>query len=227
MPESTVDSTVRRPVEIPFAAGFLLADLSVTRGAKGIVLFAHGSGSGRRSPRNRAVAENLERHGFATLLLDLLTTDEAREDERTMAYRFQIPLLGERLVAAVDWLEADPGLHSLRIGLYGASTGGAAALVAAAARPKRVDALVLRGARSDMAADSIAQVEAPTLHIVGGLDLSILEIARETDRLLHSPHSIIVVPNATHLFEERGALEAVAGHAVDWFRQYLPPRAVS
>jgi dienelactone hydrolase len=175
-----VSSSGRQEVQIPFDGNRLLADLAVPSGAQGIVIFAHGSGSGRRSPRNRAVAEVLQRQGIATLLLDLLTAEEARQDERDLSYRFQIPFLGDRLVAAVDWVLADPLLRSLRIGLYGASTGGAAALLAAAARPEKVQALVLRGARSDLAAEAFLRVKAPTLLLVGGLDPPILEIARET-----------------------------------------------
>lgn len=211
----------RREVRIPLDGDRLLADLTVPPGAQGIVLFAHGSGSGRRSPRNRAVAEVLERRGLATLLLDLLTDEEAREDERNLTYRFQISLLGDRLVAAVDWVLADPLLRSLRIGLYGASTGGAAALRAAAARPDQIRALVLRGARSDLAAESFPYVKAPTLLLVGGRDPPILEIARETSRRLAAPHSTTVIPQATHLFEEPGALEAVAQATAEWFCRYL------
>ena len=214
-------SSRRQAVQIPLDGDRLLADLTVPRDAQGVVIFAHGSGSGRRSPRNRAVAEVLERHGIAALLLDLLTAEEAREDERALSYRFQIPLLGDRLVAAIDWVVAHPPLRSLRIGLYGASTGGAAALLAAAARPEEVRALVLRGARSDLAAEAFPRVKAPTLLLVGGLDPPILEIARETSRRLVAPHVTTIIPRATHLFEEPGALDAVAQAAADWFRRKL------
>lgn len=213
----------RRAVRIPIARDELLADLSVPYRAAGLVLFAHGSGSGRRSPRNRFVAEALEHQGVATLLLDLLTEEEAAQDERAGTYRFRIPLLGERLVTAVDWAQSQPVLDSLGVGLYGASTGGAAALIAAAARPKRVQALVLRGARSDLAADAAERVEAPTLLLVGALDPPILDIARETVRRLAGPHSTIIVPGATHLFEEPGALEAVTENTTAWFCRYLRP----
>ncbi len=215
------DSSRRHEVQIPLDRDHLLADLTVPDGTRGIVVFAHGSGSGRRSPRNRAVAGVLEVQGLATLLLDLLTGAEAAEDERTLTYRFQIPLLGDRLVAAVDWVFADPRLRSLRIGLYGASTGGAAALLAAAARPDVIRALVLRGARSDLAAGAFPHVKAPTLLLVGGLDPQILEIASETSRRLAAPHATTIIPQATHLFEESGALEAVAQHTANWFRRYL------
>jgi len=216
-----------RTVAVPVRGGSLVADLSVPERSTAIVLFAHGSGSGRASPRNRAVADALERRGFATLLVDLLTADEAREDERTMVYRFQIPLLGQRLVDAVDWLETEVALRAFEVGLYGASTGGAAALLAAAARADRVHALVLRGARSDLAGEVLPLVKAPVLQIVGGRDPPILEIARETDRALRCPHSTTIVPNATHLFEEPGALEDVTRHTLSWFERYLAPRRVS
>ena len=228
MPDSTLPA--RRAIEIPINGQHLLADLSVPAGFSGVVLFAHGSGSGRRSPRNRFVAEALERSGVATLLLDLLTPAEAQEDERTMSYRFQIPLLADRLVTTVDWAAQDPRLSSERVGLYGASTGGAAALIAAARRPKRIQALVLRGARSDLAGEFVRLVKAPTLLIVGGRDPPILEIAKETARWLEAPHSTVIVPHATHLFEESGTLEVVAENAVNWFGRYLrptpPPRTV-
>ena len=211
----------RRAVEIPLDQRSLLADLAVPAGSSAIVLFAHGSGSGRTSPRNRSVAEDLERRGIGTLLLDLLTREEAEEDERTMKYRFQIPLLADRMDAAIDWVTREPGLRSLGIGLYGASTGGAAALISAARRPDRVQALVLRGARSDLAREWVPRVKAPTLLIVGSRDPVILEISRETSRLLASPHSTVVVPGATHLFEEPGALETVSENAVDWFARWL------
>jgi len=221
MPESPLP--VRGAIEIPLKGQHLLADLSIPGGLSGVVLFAHGSGSGRRSPRNRFVAEALERSGVATLLLDLLTPAEAREDDRTLSYRFQIPLLADRLVAAIDWATQDSRLSSERVGLYGASTGGAAALIAAARRPDRIHALVLRGARSDLAGEFVRRVQAPTLLIVGGWDPPIFEIANETARRLDAPHSTVIVPHATHLFEEPGALEAVAENAVNWFVRYLRP----
>jgi len=221
---STAD---RRSIEIPIAGDHLLGDLALPRAAKGLVVFAHGSGSGRHSPRNRAVADALHASGNATLLLDLLTPREAAEDERSLQYRFQIPLLGERLVAAVDWAASEPTLRPLRVGLYGASTGGAAALLAAAARPHRIGAIVLRGARADLAAEAIPFVRAPTLHIVGGRDPAILEIAKATAPLFRVAHSTTVVPGATHLFEEAGALEAVTIAATAWFGSHLSPRGAA
>ena len=219
MPESFPPD--RREIKIPMGGQYLLADLSQPAHHSGIVLFAHGSGSGRRSPRNRFVAEALERSGIATLLLDLLTPEEARQDERTMSFRFQIPLLADRLIAAIDWVGQEPLLSLDRLGLYGASTGGAAALIAAARRPERIHALVLRGARSDLAGESVPLVKAPTLLVVGGWDPPILEIARETSRRLRAPHSTVIVPHATHLFEEPGALGVVSENAVTWFGRYL------
>ena len=219
--------SARQAIEIPLDGQRLLADLSVPEGSSAIVLFAHGSGSGRRSPRNRFVAEALERNGISTLLLDLLTSEEAREDEQDMSYRFRIPFLAERLVAAIDWAAKNPILQSMKTGLYGASTGGAAALIAAAHRPDRVQALVLRGARSDLATEFLHRVKAPTLLIVGGRDPVILEIARETVRRLRAIHSTTVVPQASHLFEEAGALETVTESTVMWFRKYLIPASRS
>ena len=212
---------LRSAVRIPLGRDHLLADLVLPMEAPGIVVFAHGSGSGRKSPRNRYVAGQLERQHLGTLLVDLLTETEAREDQRTSAHRFDIPLLSRRLVSAIDWLGEDPDRARRRIGLYGASTGGAAALFAAAARPERVSALVLRGARSDLASEAAPKVEAPCLFVVGSRDPEILEMNRETARRLLGPHALTVVPEATHLFEEPGALAEVAKATTDWFGRYL------
>ncbi len=206
-----------RAVRIPSERDVLDADLSLPEPTHGLVVFAHGSGSGRTSPRNRFVAETLEASGIGTLLLDLLTRNEAAEDERTQAYRFRIPLLASRLVHALDWSRKEPATRSLSLGLYGASTGGAAALIAAADRSEWVRAVVLRGARSDLADDVAPQVRAPTLFLVGGNDLPILEANRATARLLAGGHRITIVPGATHLFEEPGALESVARGTASWF----------
>jgi len=211
----------RRPVSIPFGGENLLGDLALPENPSGLVVFAHGSGSGRHSPRNRFVAAALECGGIATLLLDLLTPREAEEDELTGRLRFDIPRLADRLIATVDWAERDARLGGLPVGLYGASTGGAAALIAAALRPSRVKALVLRGARSDLADAYASRVVAPALFVVGGRDPVILEANRETARRLKGPSRTTVVPGATHLFEEPGALEAVTESAVGWFREGL------
>jgi dienelactone hydrolase len=199
----------------------LQADLAVPPGAADVVAFAHGSGSGRFSPRNRRVAEYLRDHGHATLLLDLLTPDEERIDQRTRELRFDIELLAVRLVAAVDWLQGDARTRELRIGLYGASTGAAAALVAAARRPALVRAVVSRGGRPDLATSALAHVTAPTLLIVGGRDLDVLALNRQAASQMSVAPTMQVIPGAGHLFEEPGALERVGELAVDWFDRYL------
>lgn len=205
------------PVQIPLEEDRLDADLALPEGSRGLVVFAHGSGSGRHSPRNRFVAEALEREGLGTLLLDLLTAREAEEDQRSLTYRFRITLLAARLVAAIDWAGKQPSTRELGLGIYGASTGGAAALLAAAERPDRVRALVLRGARSDLADASAPRVHAPTLFVVGALDTPILEANRITAGELGGPSETTVVAGATHLFEEPGTLEQVAERTAAWF----------
>lgn len=198
------------------------ADLVVSPEAGGLVIFAHGSGSGRASPRNRMVAETLQDAGLSTLLFDLLTIPEQREDAGTGALRFDIPLLGERLIGAIDWARQQPQIGALPIGLFGASTGAAAALVAAAARPRSVFAVVSRGGRPDLAAASLAAVAAPTLLIVGGEDHQVIDLNRAAAALLRAPHALQIVPGATHLFAEPGALEGVAALARDWFVAHCP-----
>ena len=195
----------------------LEGDLVVPSGAQGIVAFAHGSGSGRHSPRNQFVAQVLQRAGLATILLDLLTVDEEAIDVQSMALRFDIDLLAERLSGTVDWLSANGETRELRIGLFGASTGAAAALVTAARRPDLVRAVVSRGGRPDLAADALASVRAPTLLIVGGDDLEVLRLNRAAYARMTAERQLVVVPRATHLFEERGTLEEVARLAADWF----------
>jgi putative phosphoribosyl transferase len=185
--------------------------------ARGVVAFAHGSGSSRLSPRNRQVAAVLHAHGLSTLLLDLLTPDEA-DDRRCV---FDIGLLAQRLGLALDWLHSRPGLEAQRIGLFGASTGAAAALRAAAARPQEVSAVVSRGGRPDLAGDLLAGVRAPTLLIVGGDDTEVLALNSEALRSLRCDKRLEVVPGATHLFEEPGTLDAVARLAADWFVRHL------
>jgi putative phosphoribosyl transferase len=196
-------------------------DLRVPERAAGLVIFAHGSGSSRFSRRNRAVAETLEAAGFGTLLLDLLTAQEESVDERTRQYRFDIGLLGRRVIGAVDWARAEPNLQQLPIALFGASTGAAAALVAAAARPAIVRAVISRGGRPDLAGAALPLVKAPTLLIVGGNDGPVIEMNREAMRRMRAPVELVIVPGATHLFEEPGALEQVAAFAVRWCRRYL------
>ena len=211
-----------RTVEIPVGSTHILADLSVPSGPRGIVVFAHGSGSGRSSPRNRAVAGRLLGEGFATLLLDLLTVAESELDARTAELRFDIPRLSERLIAATDWRARGPPLADLPVGYFGASTGGAVALVAAAERSGRVGAVVLRGARSDLAGDACRRVRAPTLIIVGSEDLPVLRWNEATMALLPGLKRLSVVPGASHLFEEPGALAEVERMTVQWFRRHLP-----
>jgi pimeloyl-ACP methyl ester carboxylesterase len=189
--------------------------------AGGIVVFAHGSGSSRHSPRNKRVADHLQRAGFGTLLLDLLTADEEQLDLRSRELRFDIGLLGRRLVGAIDWLAARFGGTELPIGLFGASTGAAAALVAAVARADRVAAVVSRGGRPDLAGPALERLTAPTLLIVGALDPQVLELNRRAAERLTCPHRLAVVPGAGHLFEEPGALDEVAGLAGAWFNTHL------
>lgn len=200
----------------------------------GVVLFAHGSGSSRFSSRNRRVAEVLRDGGLATLLIDLLTPAEEEVDLRTRHIRFDIPLLAERLVGAIDWLERSDAAAGIPVGLFGASTGGGAALVAAAQRPERVRAVVSRGGRPDLAGSALGSVRAPTLLIVGGNDEQVIELnVSAAERMLnvtptserrageHPEVRIEVIPGATHLFEEPGALEQVAALARDWFVRHL------
>jgi putative phosphoribosyl transferase len=210
-----------RPVRLNLAGYVLNGDLTLPSNAIGLVIFAHGSGSSRHSARNRSVAEVLHRGGLATLLLDLLTEDEERVDAVTAEFRFDTSLLADRLVGAIDWSEAHPDLASLRIGLFGASTGAAAALIAAARRTGAVRAVVSRGGRPDLAEQSLAAVAAPTLLIVGGNDEVVVEINQRAFERLKQPKALEIVPGATHLFEEAGALEHVAQLAATWFGQYL------
>lgn len=180
-------------------------------------MFAHGSGSSRCSPRNRMVAARLNDAGLATLMLDLLTQDEEEHDLRTHALRFNIPLLGQRVVTALDWLAQEPPTKDVRAGCFGASTGAAAALLAAVERPDRVRAVVSRGGRPDLAGSSLRSVMAPTLLIVGGADLLVVELNREAQQQLPCESRLDVIPGATHLFQEPGALERVSELARNWF----------
>jgi len=199
----------------------LEGDLCLPVGARGIVLFAHGSGSSRHSPRNRFVARKLREAGLATLLMDLLTAEEEAVDMQTGHLRFDIGLLAERLVAAATWLAGYPDTQNLRVGYFGASTGAAAALVAASRRPDGVRAVVSRGGRPDLAGADLARVQAPTLLIVGGNDFTVLQLNQQALARLNVEKRLEVVPGATHLFEEPGALEQVARLACQWFVRYL------
>ncbi|MBI2796624.1 MAG: dienelactone hydrolase family protein [Gemmatimonadetes bacterium] len=210
----------RHPVRIPCGGVTLEGDLTIPPDAGGVAIFAHGSGSSRFSTRNRAVAESLQERRLATLLLDLLTPAEEERDAVTRALRFDITLLAGRLVAAIDWVKAEPAFHG-PIGLFGASTGAGAALVAAARRPRSVGAVVSRGGRPDLAGEALRLVLAPTLLIVGGHDEHVVALNRSAMRHLAAPAELAVVPRATHLFEEPGALEQVATLAGDWFAAHL------
>lgn len=212
-----------REQEVRIAAGGASLDgsLVIPEDAGGIVLFAHGSGSSRHSPRNRFVAHVLHDSGLATLLFDLLTIEEEAVDVRTREHRFDIPLLAERLVSAIDWVVAEGLAEGRAIGLFGASTGAAAALVAAARRKEAVKAVVSRGGRPDLAGDVLGEVQAPTLLIVGGWDSTVVELNREAASKMSAERRIEIVPGATHLFEEPGKLERAASLAADWFANHL------
>jgi dienelactone hydrolase len=209
------------PVVIPADGVSLSGDLTLPQDAPGVVVFAHGSGSGRFSPRNRAVAEALARAGLGTLLMDLLTEHEEAVDLRTRRLRFDIGLLGRRVVATVDWLASAPSTRQLPVGCFGASTGAAAALIAAAERPARVGAVVSRGGRPDLAGEALRRVRAPTLLIVGGNDPEVLRLNEEALAALPGEARLEVLPGAGHLFEQPGELERVSLLARDWFLRHL------
>jgi dienelactone hydrolase len=211
----------QRQVHVAAGAVTLQGELNIPQNARGVVLFAHGSGSGRLSPRNRYVAALLNEAGLATLLVDLLTAEEEVVDMRTAHLRFNIDLLAERLIGATEWLAREPHTGGLRIGYFGASTGAAAALVAAAERPDAVGAVVSRGGRPDLAGDALPLVRAPTLLIVGGNDPDVLALNRAALVQMRCERQLVIVPGATHLFEEPGALDEVARLARDWFLRYL------
>jgi putative phosphoribosyl transferase len=211
------------PVQIPVGPAALQGDLVVPAGAAGVVLFAHGSASSRQSPRNRYVARAIQRAGLATLLMDLLTLEEEAVDLQTAELRFNIDLLAERLQEAAEWLVTTPLTKNLRIGFFGASTGAAAALVAASRRPEMVGAIVSRGGRPDLAGSALRRVQAPTLLIVGGEDTQVIALNRQALASLRGATQLAIVPGATHLFEEPGALDQVANLASEWFVRYLTP----
>jgi dienelactone hydrolase len=203
-------------VQIPLDGAALEADLTVPAGSRRLVIFAHGSGSSRHSPRNQAVARVFESYGLATLVADLLTSEEGHLDERGGRLRFDIPLLGRRVVALIDWARHSAPIDALSIELFGASTGAAAALVAAAARPDAVEAVVSRGGRPDLAGSALPVVRAPTLLIVGSRDSDVLDLNREAAARMRATVRLAIVPGATHLFEEPGALDQVADLAARW-----------
>jgi dienelactone hydrolase len=201
----------------------LEGDVAVPAGAEGLVLFAHGSGSSRHSPRNQFVARMLREAGLGTLLFDLLTADEEEVDVRTAHLRFDIGLLARRLIGATRWVECQDEISHLRVGYFGSSTGGAAALVAAAERGDAIGAVVSRGGRPDLAANALARVVSPTLLIVGGEDDVVIELNEQAFSQIHCEKAMRIIPGATHLFSEPGALEQVADLAAEWFRAYLRP----
>ncbi|MFA5909340.1 MAG: dienelactone hydrolase family protein [Vicinamibacterales bacterium] len=209
------------PIEIRVGTDLIDGDLATPPGAAGLVVFAHGSGSSRFSSRNRAVAQVLQQGGFATLMMDLLTREEDAVDVQTREYRFDIELLGRRVTAAVDWAQTEPGIAALPIGCFGASTGAAAALIAAAERPEFVRAVISRGGRPDLAGEALPRVQAPTLLIVGGHDEPVIDLNRAAMLRMRAPVQLEIVPGATHLFEEPGTLEAVSRLATDWCTRYL------
>lgn len=211
----------RRPVRVPVGGVVLDADLAVPKGSRRLVLFAHGSASSRHSPRNRFVAGVLNDAGLATMLADLLTVEEERVDVRTAELRFDVGLLGERVATLSDWAVTEAFAAAGSVGVFGASTGAAAALVAASNRPGTIAAVVSRGGRPDLAGAALPLVRQPTLLVVGGADDVVLALNREALRLLAGEARLEVVPGATHLFEEAGALERVAVLARDWFVGHL------
>jgi dienelactone hydrolase len=221
MAETAGAKTEDRLVRVPVGRAALEGNLSLPQGARGMVLFAHGSGSSRHSPRNRHVARMLNEAKLATLLVDLLTPEEEAIDARTAHLRFDIGLLTERLIGATDWLTQHSDTRHLRVGYFGASTGAGAALVAAAERPDVVGAVVSRGGRPDLAGPALAHVRAPTLLIVGGFDLQVIQLNRVAFAQLRCEKELVIVPGATHLFEEPGTLDEVARLAREWFERYL------
>lgn len=219
--QSKQQKTLSRAVILSLDSIVLAGELEIPGGATGVVMFAHGSGSSRLSPRNRYVAQVIREAGVGTLLFDLLTPEEEQVDQQTRHLRFNIPLLAGRLVAATEWVQRQPDIGHLCVGYFGASTGGGAALIAAATLSGKVGAVVSRGGRPDLARDFLPQVLAPTLLIVGGLDGLILQLNEEALAQLQCAKKLKIVPGATHLFEEPGTLEAVARLAADWFQRYL------
>ena len=220
-PPATSTRRSPKPVQVAIGPHSLAGDLAVPDGACGLVVFAHGSGSSRFSPRNRYVADTLHQHDLGTLLIDLLTPQEEAIDDVTGRLRFDIALLADRLVALRAWARGVPELTPLRVGLFGASTGGGAALLAAAQRPHDFHAVVSRGGRPDLAGAALARVLAPTLLIVGERDEVVIDLNERAMAEMRAEVHLEIVPRATHLFEEPGALEEVAGLAADWFTKYL------
>ncbi len=222
MKAATDQSTKSHDVDVTIANVILHGILAIPVQAHAIVIFAHGAGSSRLSPRNQYVANILQEAGLATLLMDLMTEREEQSDAITRALAFDIPFLAERVEAAIDWVLTNKATQNLRVGCFGASTGAAAALVAAAHKPDVIGAVVSRGGRPDLAMDILPQVRAPTLLIVGGWDAPVIEMNRQAMTRLQVESKLVIIPGATHLFEEPGKLDEVAQQAVAWFTQHLP-----
>ena len=208
-------------LKIPVGNVEVEGNLTLPSGAKGIVLFAHGSGSSRFSPRNQYVAKQFNTQKMGTLLFDLLTQEEEEIDMATAEYRFNISLLAERLIGATEWLKNDPQTRNHKFAYFGASTGAAAALIAAAKLPNDISAVVSRGGRPDLAGDYLSQVAAPTLLLVGGLDTEVIELNKQAMAQMSAEKKLVIIPEATHLFEEPGKLEEVAKFSIDWFMRYF------
>jgi putative phosphoribosyl transferase len=208
-------------VEIQISDNVLEGELIVPEEAKGVVVFAHGSGSSRHSPRNQFVARTIREAGNGTLLFDLLTHKEEREDQSTGEFRFNMPMLAQRLVETSTWLHRQPEMDSYGLGFFGSSTGGGAALVAAAELGSHVDAVVSRGGRPDLAAEALPKVQCPSLLLVGERDEVVIDLNRQAWARMRCPKELRIIPGASHLFEERGTLDQVAQAAADWFAQYL------
>jgi putative phosphoribosyl transferase len=221
MTEMTTQQEIEHTVEIPSGLVTLIGTLTVPRTARGIVLFAHGSGSSRHSPRNRYVARVLGQAGLATMLLDLLTPAEEEQDRFTAQLRFDIGLLAGRLVDGTNWVARRADTRDLAVGYFGASTGAAAALIAAAEQARRIRAVVSRGGRPDLAGDALKRVQAPTLLIVGEHDPEVMHLNEQAQAHLAGERRLAVIPGATHLFEEPGTLEKAAHLARDWFARHL------
>lgn len=222
---NAADELRKLDIDVPAASVHLPGQLVLPASARGLVLFVHGSGSSRYSPRNQQVAQFLNERGFATLLFDLLTAEEHKVDRVTREHRFNIPLLAGRLMHAIDYAQRDPETQGLSIGLFGASTGAAAALIAAAAREKAVSAVVSRGGRPDLAGEALPKVRAPVLLIVGGDDAQVIDLNRRAATRLNVAHRTVAVEGASHLFEEPGTLETVQDLAADWFDEWLSEKS--
>ncbi len=219
--EPSIFSKENMSISIPIKNVTLQGELEIPSNTSGIVLFAHGSGSSRLSPRNQYVAKVLREHGIATLLFDLLTQKEEQVDDVTAKLRFDIPMLSQRLEEVTDWIRKNSSTKELSIGYFGASTGAAAALIAASKKKNLIKAVVSRGGRPDLAGDSLKNVTAPTLLIVGGNDLVVIDLNEKAYQELTCEKKLSIIPGATHLFEEKGALEKVANEAALWFKEHL------